>query len=51
MRVWLRDAQVQECADISDDVTRFIRSTYTEARTRLGLTDPAYDLHRRKETL
>ncbi len=48
MRVWLRDAQVQECADISDDVTRFIRSTYTQARTRLGLTDPTYDLSNRQ---
>ena len=54
MRIWLRDAQVQECADISEDMTVFIRRAYTEARIRLNLTDPTFDLSNRspdKETL
>jgi len=43
MRVWLRDEQVEECADISFDMTRFIRERHAEARRRLHLTDPKFD--------
>ena len=54
MRVWMRDEQIVECADITVDMTAFIRRTYTEARKRLNLTDPTFDLDNQladKETL
>ena len=53
-RVWMSDDQAQECIAISEDMMHFIRRRHQEARARLHLTDPEFDIDNqlpKKETL